>query len=101
MLLEVQIQSLIFSFVYGLFFSLSLNFNYKYLFEAKLPIRVITNLFFIIDHVFVYFILLKWINHGVLHAYFFLLLTLGFLVAQPKTRILRKIWQRDKLTNKK
>lgn len=95
MTLEIQIQSLIFSFVYGLFFSFLLNLNYKYMFEAKLPIKVVTNIFFVLDHVFLYFILLRWINHGILHLYFFLCLFLGFILGQQKTRILRGLGKKD------
>lgn len=96
MLLETQIQSLIFSFVYGLFFSFLLDFHYKYIFETKLPIRIVVNLFFILDHAFLYFILLRLINHGILHIYFFFSLALGFLVAHPKTRILRSCFKKPK-----
>ena len=98
MTLEVQIQSLIFSFVYGLFFSFLLNLNYKYMFEAKLPLKVVTNIFFVLDHVFFYFILLRWINDGILHFYFFICLFLGFVLGEHKTRILRKIGKKNELT---
>ena len=91
--LEVQIQSMIFSFVYGLFFSFLLNLNYRVLFTSKKYIQVIGNLFFIIDNVLLYFILLRYINNGVLHLYFLLLVVLGFFVGNPTTKKIRfKKW---------
>ena len=78
--LEIQIQSLIYSFVYGLFFSYLLNLNYRILFMSRRLIQIFANFFFVLDNVFLYFILLRYINQGIFHTYFFLLLILGFIV---------------------
>lgn len=90
MALEVQIQSLIFSFVYGLFFSFTINLNYKYLFLGKVYWRIMINFLFLLDHTFLYFILLRLINHGVLHFYFFLMLLFGFLFGERKNKLFRR-----------
>ncbi len=93
MLLETQIQSMIYSFVYGLFFSFLLNLNYRILFSSKKIIQILGNLFFIIDNVFLYFILLRYINNGMLHTYFLILLILGFYIGNFTTKKIRyKKW---------
>ena len=91
--LEIQIQSLIYSFVYGLFFSYLLNLNYRILFMSRRLIQIFANFFFILDNVFLYFILLRYINQGIFHTYFFLLLVLGFIVGNTVTKKIRfKNW---------
>lgn len=93
MTLEVQIQSMIYSFVYGLFFSFLLNLNYRILFSSKKIIKVIFNFLFILNNVFLYFILLRYINQGVVHSYFLLLIVLGFVLGNKTTKVIRyKEW---------
>lgn len=89
MTLEVQIQSMIYSLVYGLFFSFLLNLNYRLLFTSKKIIQIIFNFFFIIDNVLLYFILLKYINHGIIHLYFIFLIIIGFLIGNQVTKKIR------------
>ena len=96
MSLEVQIQTLIFSFVFGLFFSCLLNLNYRYLLQGKIGFKIIINILFVLDMVFLYFILLKLINNGILHLYLFICLLLGFLVGIKKTKKLRYCFTKKK-----
>lgn len=75
--LDIQIKSIIFSFLYGIFFSLLLNVNYKFIFDSKGIKKLLINAFFIIDNVLLYFIILRHINDGIIHFYFLLSLVLG------------------------
>lgn len=77
--LDIQIKSIVFSFLYGVFFSFLLNINYKFIYYSKGIIKILINIFFIVDNVFLYFILLRFINNGIVHFYFLLSLFLGFL----------------------
>lgn len=77
--LDIQIKSIIFSFVYGAFFSVLLNLNYKFIYYSKGIIKLLINIFFIIDNVFLYFIILRYINNGIVHFYFILFIFLGFI----------------------
>ena len=77
--LDIQIKSIVFSFLYGIFFSFLLNINYKFIYYSKGIIKILINIFFIVDNVFLYFILLRFINNGIVHFYFLLSLFLGFL----------------------
>lgn len=90
MLLKVQFQSLIYSFVYGFFFSILLNINYKYLFDSKKIKKIIFNIIFILDNSLLYYILLKYINNGVVHIYFFIMIILGFILGNYYSKKIRK-----------
>lgn len=90
MVLELQIQSLIFSLVFGMFFALMYNLFYKHLFKGKIVIRVITNLIFVSSNTILYFLLLKIINNGIIHSYFLIILGIGFIIGNIKTRKIRK-----------
>lgn len=96
MTLEVQIQSLIYSFVYGLFFSFFFNLHYRYLFLGKLCYRIVMSIFFVLVNVFLYFLLLRMINCGVIHPYFFMMLLAGFCVGNTKTRVIRFLFRKRK-----
>ena len=100
MTLEVQIQSIIYSFVYGLFFSFLLNFNYRFLFLGKRVYRILINFLFIVDNVLLYFILLRYINYGEMHYYFLLLVILGYFVGNHTTKKIR-FWDRKWLRKRK
>lgn len=80
MSLIVQIQSLFYSFLYGLFASILFNLCYKGLFYKNIIIRVLFNLIFCITLYVLYFYLLYKINNGILHLYFFITLYLGFYI---------------------
>lgn len=90
MSLEVQLQSLIYSFVFGVFFSYTVNLNYRCLFSSRRFVKLIINLLFVLVHVLLYFILLKLINSGVLHIYFFMVLVIGFLFGNYYSKKIRR-----------
>ena len=77
--LNLQLKSIVFSFIYGCFFSLMVNLNYKYIYYSKGIFKILINLFFVVDNVLLYFIILKYINDGIIHFYFILSLFLGFI----------------------
>ncbi|MFV0275382.1 MAG: spore cortex biosynthesis protein YabQ [Bacilli bacterium] len=80
--LYLQIQSLIFSFIYGIFFYITFWFSNRILDFKKEKKEIIYNLLFSINHVLLYFIILKSINRGSLHLYFLILFSIGFLVGK-------------------
>lgn len=89
MSLNVQILSLIYSLSFGIFFGFCVNFHYELLFSKKKWFRVFINIIFVIDMALIYFLLLKILNGGILHFYFFLLIFLGFLISFRTTKKLR------------
>ena len=88
--LEIQIQSLIFSLVFGMFFSLIFNLMYKHLFRGKKVFRLFTNMLFVIFNVLLYFGILSIINDGIIHTYFMLMVVVGFIIGNKKTKKIRK-----------
>jgi len=88
--LELQIQTIIFSFVYGMFFSLLYNLFYRYLFCGKVVMRIIKDFIFVIAIFSLFFAGLKIINGGIIHLYFIIMLLIGFIVGNKKTKKTRK-----------
>ena len=78
--LETQIKLLLFSFVFGIFFALMIDINHKYLYNPKKIFKIIFTFFFVLVNVFIYFLILKKINEGLLHVYSFLCIILGFFL---------------------
>ena len=79
MILIIQIRSLAFSFIYGIFFAFKYKINRKFLISNYIFFKIIINLLFMLDHVLLYFILLSKINNGMLHIYFLLTYLLGII----------------------
>lgn len=79
MSLNIQIISLLYSFIFGIIFYFLVLLNKKYLYNNKLSFIVC--LLFVIDNVLLYFIILRYINNGIFHIYFFITIILGFLLS--------------------
>ena len=75
----IQFKTIIFSFIYGVFFSFFLNINYKYMIENRVLSFIFSTLFVIVN-VLIYFIILKKINYGIFHPYEVLCIVIGFIV---------------------
>lgn len=79
--LIVQIISMIFSFLFGIFLYFMFIINYKYLFIKRYRLKMLYYMSMFLFVSIFYFIVLKYINNGILHLYFLLLLIFGFLVS--------------------
>lgn len=78
MTLKIQIYSLCFSFLYGMVIYYIFLINDKFLYSGKIGYRISISLFLIIDISLLYFIILKYINDGILHFYFLLCILTGY-----------------------
>ena len=78
--LAIQLQVLVVSFLYGILFSYLLKIQYHFFFEGKRLYRIMITFFFMIDNCFLYFLILRTINHGIFHIYFLFIIILGFLL---------------------
>ena len=87
--LETQIQSLVVSFVYGMFSSLLYNIFYFCLYMNNKIIRVIINILFSITIFSLFFFLMLIINKASYHPYFILLYLTGFLIGNKKLKVIR------------
>lgn len=101
MSLKLQIFSLIYSFSFGFVFSLFVNLHYNFLFSKKKWFQIFINFVFVIDMSLLYFLVLKIINGGILHFYFYLLIFLGFLLGYARTKKLRLLLQKFRRLKRK
>ena len=77
--IKLQIITLLFSFLYGIFFSFFLSLNYKFIYSDKKVFKIIISFLVVIISVLIYFIILKKINSGIFHIYEILCIILGFI----------------------
>ena len=82
MILRVQILSLVVSFLYGVFFYLTLELNAKMIYSSNVLVKVIFSLLFVMFHTLLYFIILMYINNGYVHIYFFVCILCGYLMCK-------------------
>lgn len=75
--LNLQVASLLFSFVFGFCVSIMIDINYK-INNNKIT-KIITTFLLVIINTLVYFIGLKYINDAYLHPYFILMIIVGII----------------------
>ena len=81
MSLNCQIITIIFSFIYGIFFCFLLELNYKYIYMGNKVYRIIVTFLFVMCNTLLYFIILRKINYGVVHVYFLLCILTGYILS--------------------
>lgn len=89
MSLKFQLQSLVFSFAFGLFISLLFNIIYKYMFLKNIYLRIILSILYVFGSASLYFFFLNIINNGILNNYFIYFTFAGFIVGNSKTKKIR------------
>jgi len=77
---NVQIISIISSFIFGTFFSLLTYINFKLIKNYKKIIQNILSCIFVLDMIIIYIILMYKINNGYFHIYFIVTVFIGFFV---------------------
>ena len=77
-----QILTIIISISFGSVFYILIKINKRILFETKILIRIISNFIFILDMTLIYFLIMKYINNGVVTYYSYLLIILGILLTE-------------------
>ena len=82
MVLSVQVISLLVSFLYGIFFYLTLELNFRFIYCSNLFIRIVISFLFVLFHSLLYFLILMRINNGYIHIYFLLCIILGYLMCK-------------------
>lgn len=79
--LEIQINSFIYSFFFGLVFYYLLDLFNIYVVKVKLFLKIILSFIFIFSSSLGYFMGLLLINDGILHIYFFGCLIGGYMIS--------------------
>ena len=80
MILIKQVLTICSSIIYGNIFYLLLLTNKKMLFQENIFKKIISNIIFILDMVLIYFIIMRYINNGIITYYSYLLILLGILI---------------------
>lgn len=80
--LNVQILSLVVSFIYGIFFFVLLEINSRFVYSSSFFVKVLGSFVFILISSLVYFFILLKINNGYVHIYFILCIILGYFLCK-------------------
>lgn len=92
--LKLQILSLGYSFLYGIFFSFLLTLNYKLIHNDKKHIKWPITILLILNNVLLYFLILKKINNGIIHYYFLFVFVLGIIVEMSISKLVAKHFEK-------
>ena len=82
--ISTQIISILFSFFFGILFSIFTTINYKFLFHKEQFFKMIFTIIYVIDMALLYFLIIKKINNGIVNSYFLLFIGFGFLIGTLK-----------------
>ena len=94
MTLYLQIISFVVSFLYGIFLSFLINLNYHFLFGGNPIVKCISNFLFSFDMAMLYFLIMRKINSGRIHPYFYLSIVISFLLTFSKFKIFRHFFRK-------
>ena len=79
MLLDIQIKSLLFSFVYGVIFYFLLELFNRISKKMNLFLKILLSFMFILFVSIIYFLCLLYVNNGVVHIYFLISILVGYI----------------------
>lgn len=92
--LKEQIDTLLFSFLFGIFFALLSNFNYKFINSNHKFFKIVFTFLFVLTNILIYFICLEHINNGYLHSYFILMIIMGAITEIILKKIIAKLFRK-------
>ena len=77
---NLQLISFLVSFIFGIFFYLLTNLNFKLIKDLKKYIQHILTFLYVMDMIVIYIIIFYHLNKGYFHIYFILMVFVGYLV---------------------
>lgn len=77
--LDIQIKTLIYSFVFGGIFYFLLDIFNKFTNKKGIIIKIILSFLFILLISLLYFIILLYVNNGYIHIYFLISILVGYI----------------------
>lgn len=78
--LLIQLQSLLFSFLFGILFNLVLNSFDLFIYHEKLVIKILSAFLISIFLSVIYFVISMKINQGIIHIYFIGMIIFGYFI---------------------
>ncbi len=90
MILRTQIELIIFSFIFGIIFSLFLSVNYKLIYNKNKIIKILSSFSIILLSSIIYFIEINKINNAIIHYYSLIFIAIGFTLSSFVEKKLKK-----------
>lgn len=84
MSVKLQLLCFVVSFFYGIFIYLFYKFNLKFIKKANIISKVILHMLITFILVILYINIFYFLNKGIFHIYFIVILLIGFLVSKKK-----------------
>ena len=97
MSLIIQIQTIFYTFLFGLYFALMFNLLYRLLFSNSLILNIISNFLFVIINSILYFYILFKVNSGRIHIYLLFIFLISFFLYNLLFKKIR--WVRENSVN--
>ena len=97
MILSVQINSLVFSLIFGILLNFLFEWFNRFNDKNKIIMRILLSIVFVLMLSLLYFIGLLYINNGYLHLYFFLFILVGYIIVY----FIKTFWFTHKKENSK
>ena len=89
--LYTQINSLLFSFFYGIFISVSLILLERFIYNDKKATVIVSSFMISMILCLLYFILILKINNGIIHPYFVFMVLLGYFIERKFLKLVKRI----------
>ena len=80
MILAIQIKTLLYSFLFGIYFSIFITLNYRITNKLKKNLKIISTFLVIFINVLFFFLILMKVNNGIIHIYSILAILLGSIL---------------------
>ncbi len=92
--LDIQFKTLLYSFLFGIYFSFIIYLNYKIIYKLKKFYLVIGTFLIIFLNVLLYFLILLKINNGIIHLYGIIAIILGVLLEHLFHHLIEKYFKK-------
>ena len=96
----LQLETFVFSFIFGVVFYLLSKFNFYIVKNKSIVIKFSISLIYVIDMVLLYFYFNYKLNNGVFHLYFLLTIIIGYIFMTHYYNKICKIYVKIKKNNK-
>lgn len=86
----IQIKTIVYSVLFGFFFSFFISLNHRFLYHKNHVVRFLVSITIVILATIIYFLILKRINYGIFHIYEIFSIIGGYTLELLLSRIIAK-----------
>lgn len=91
MSLDKQIITILFSFLFGMFFFICMKLNYKIMLKNKI-LKILITFILILLETFIYFYILLKINYGIIHLYEVISILIGYFSVKYIIKLIKRLF---------